>query len=276
VAQAREHPALILKTVKQMTRALLSLVGLVLAASGAWLLFIDGTFHFGVVLSLALGLVLMLVALVWWPLRRWAQASAGRLLLWRAACGGFAAWALSVLAFFALPIPQGQAAAAPGDEPRALIVLGAGSAVCKPSRVLQSRLDATVEAARRWPSALVVLSGGRNHFHQVSCTEAEVMQQALMAQGLDASRLVQEGQSADTVENFAYTARLLTRRDIALDQPLALVTNEFNGIRALRVAAKQGFTRLALVPASTPLRYRYHLWLREYFALAWGWANGKN
>ncbi|WP_374409639.1 YdcF family protein [Hydrogenophaga sp.] len=258
-----------------MMRGLLSMVGVILAGSGAWLLFVDGTFHFGVVLSLGLGVLLLLVALAWSPLRRWVDASAGRRWLWRTACGAATVWALSVLAFFALPVPHGQAAAAPTDTPKALIVLGAGSAVCAPSPVLQSRLDTAAEAARRWPSALVVLSGGRNHFHNVACTEAEVMQQALVAQGLDAARLVQEGQSANTTENFAYSAKLLGARGITPDQPLAVVTSEFHGARALRLAAHQGFTHLSFVAAPTPLRYRYHLWLREYFAAAWSWVSGE-
>lgn len=257
-----------------MIRLLLSLLGLVLAASGAWLL-LEGTFHFGVVLSLGLGLLLLALVLAWQPLRRWCEASAGRRWFWRSVWGLASAWGVSVLALFAMPVPHGLAAAAPAQTPRALIVLGAGSSRCEPSPVLQSRLDTALDAARRWPTALVVLSGGRNHFHNVACTEAQVMHQAMAAQGLDAARIVEEGQSASTTENLAYSARLLRERGIGIDQPLALVTSEFHGARALRMAARQGFTQLQFIAAPTPIRYRYHLWLREYFASCWSWVSGE-
>ncbi|MFP8781083.1 YdcF family protein [Hydrogenophaga sp. RWCD_12] len=257
-----------------MIRLLLSILGLVLAASGA-LLLLEGTFHFGVVFSLGLGLLLLVAALAWGALSRWSAASAPRRWFWRGSWGLASVWGVSVLALFAMPIPHGLAAAVPTDTPRAVIVLGAGSARCEPSPVLQGRLDTAAEAARRWPSALIVLSGGRNHFHNVACTEAQVMQQALVAQGVDASRLVQEDRSANTTENLAYSARLLGERGITPDQPLAVVTSEFHGARALRLAEHQGFTHLAFVAAPTPIRYRYHLWLREYFASAWSWVSGE-
>lgn len=256
-----------------MTRFLLSVAGLVLALPSA-LLWLGGVFHFGVVLALVLGLVLWVVAAFWSGLFCWVDAQPWRRRLWRLSVGGMSVWALSVLAFFAIPVPTGNAAAL-SEDPKALIVLGGGSALCVPSPVVQLRLDTAYAAALRWPSALVVLSGGRNGFHNVSCSEAEVMQKALLAKGLDASRVLEEDASTSTEENLAFSAQLLRARGLGVDQPLAVVTSDYHGFRAMRNGARLGMSRLRFVPAATPIRFRYHLWLREYFAFCWSWVKGE-
>jgi uncharacterized SAM-binding protein YcdF (DUF218 family) len=256
-----------------MIRWMLSLAGLVLALPSA-LLWLDGVFHFGIALALVVGLVLLALASAWGPLQRWLKHGVWRRKVWRAAVGLALVWVVSVLAFFALPVPKGNAAQLT-KEPRALIVLGGGSPRCQPSPVVQARLDTVYEAALRWPAALVVVSGGNNRFHDVPCTEAQVMQKALVAKGLEASRILQEEASTSTAENLAFSAHLLQDHGIAADQPMAVVTSDYHGIRAMHLGARQGLTQLQLVPAPTPIRYRYHLWMREYFAAALSWASGE-
>lgn len=259
-----------------MIRVLLSLLGLVLAISGAALL-LGGTFHFGVVFSLGLGAILLALSLAWTPLRRWFQATSVRRWFWRATWSAATIWGVSVPVFVAMTMPHrpASAAVAPSDAPKAVIVLGSGGPTCTPTPVMQSRLDKALEVAEQSPTALLVLSGGVNHFHNLACTEAQVMHQALARRGLAEARIVEESRSTDTTENMVDTARLLRDRGIGTDQPMALVTSEFHGARAMRVAARQGFSHLEFVPAPTPIRYRFHLWLREYFAFAWSMVKGE-
>lgn len=257
-----------------MIRWLLFLAGLMLALPSA-LLWLDGVFHFGIALALAIGLALLGLALAWNPLQRWLTHGVWRRKVWQASVGLALLWVASVVAFFALPVPTGNAAQLTSEPPRALIVLGGGSPRCQPSPVVQARLDTAYQAALHWSSALVVVSGGNNRFHGVSCTEAQVMQKALEVKGLDATRILQEGASTSTSENLAFSAHLLRDHGITADQPMAVITSDYHGIRAMHLGARQGMTRLQFVPAPTPIRYRYHLWLREYFASAWSWVSGE-
>lgn len=72
---------------------------------------------------------------------------------------------------------------------------------------LRARLDAAREEAERAPDAQVVLTGGRSN-PDVPATEARVMADALLAQGLPRGRMLLEERALDTIGN-AFFCRVL-------------------------------------------------------------------
>lgn len=230
----------------------------------------EGLFHFGVTLPVLLGVTFVAVAIRWRSIRNWCTRSAWRGRLWGVGWCAFGVWLITVGAFFFNVSQLTDTAASLAEEPVALIVLGAGSPKCEVSPTLRARLDAAKSAAVRWSGAMLVVSGGKDLLGR-SCTEAEVMRTALVAQGLSEDRVLLEGRSTSTAENFEFSKAVLAQAGISMEKRIAIVSSDFHGARALRIGRKAGFDRLEFVPASTPLRYRYHAWLREYFASISSW-----
>lgn len=91
-----------------------------------------------------------------------------------------------------------------------IVVLGAGllpDGAIRP--VLESRLNAALRLARRYPLTPIVVSGG---VPQSGVTEARAMNDWLVARGVFPFRITQEDTSRSTVENAANTNRILAAR----------------------------------------------------------------
>ncbi|MDO5694051.1 MAG: YdcF family protein [Pseudomonadota bacterium] len=253
-------------------RATLTVLGLLLAAHALWLM-TRGLMHLGVVLPLLGGLVL--AAGAWrWPFwrRRFITTPARR----RVARGLFVLLALgllvvaagfTVIARASNALPDGMA------SPSAIVVLGSGTPDCKPSAVLQARLDRATELARRWPAAWVLSSGGPDWGRQ--CTEGRVMADALRAAGLPPHRLLTEEASTSTEANLRLSRPVLAAHGVAANAPVIIVTSDFHAPRALRIARRAGYAQAMAAGAPTPLDVRYNAWLRELFAVASGWLLGE-
>ncbi len=249
--------------------ALIFACGLVLVGSSLNLMG-EGLFHFGVTLPMCMGVALISISVKWQRLWHWRVQSKLRQRLWGLGWAGFFVWLLSVMAFFIQTHQLSQHGELNVEMPKALIVLGAGSPNCGVSPTLHARLEAAAAAAANWNGAMIVVSGGRDLLGR-PCTEAAVMRTALVAQGVDSKRILLEDKSTSTAENFAFSKIVLQRAGMSPDQTMAFVTSDFHGARARRIAVAAGFEHVEFVPASTPLRYRYHAWLREYFASLSSW-----
>ncbi len=91
-----------------------------------------------------------------------------------------------------------------------IVVLGAGlfpDGTMRP--VLESRLEAALQLAQRFPITPIVVSGG---VPQSGVTEARAMRQWLEAHGVPGIRITEEGTSRSTVENAANTSTILEQR----------------------------------------------------------------
>lgn len=180
--------------------------------------------NLGLVLEGAVGLILVAFAVfgclgrIRW-LRGLALVAAGLVL---AASGALAAFGLH------------DTAKADDD---ALIVLGAGVHGRTVTAVLAARLNVAYEYAQRNPEALIVVTGGRGA--QEDITEAEAMREYLVGRGLDPARIVMEGASTSTAENFAFAKTILDDR-LGSSYSTAFVTSEFHVFRAELIAHEQG------------------------------------
>lgn len=245
-------------------------LGAVLLADGLALMAL-GYFSMGVTVPAVLGAAGSLLAWRWHPLQQWLAQAPARRRVWQLGWLLLGVWAASVAMFWHLLARQIAAAQGAVDNGplAAIVVLGSGTPQGQPSPALRARLDKAREVAMAHPAAWVVVSGGVDFGETLS--EGQVMGNYLRAQGLDATRILQEELSTSTELNLRYSLPLLQAQGVAADAAIAVVTSDFHTVRAQRIARKVGYAQALPVAAPTPLYIRYNAWLREYFAMASSW-----
>ncbi len=245
------------------------IIGALLLLDGAWLMALH-KFNLGVTLPAAIGAVLLLIGLFYEPLQEILASTPRLQMLWRLLQTGFAVWLLTVALFFNYLYWSASQQAEPLAV-KAIIVLGSGIDNGRPSAALQSRLDAAAPIAAKNPQAILILSGGMDAHEKIS--EAAVMQRYLSEHySIAPARMHLETHSTSTALNLRNSSIILQQLQIELDQPIAIVSNDFHLPRALAIAKKQSYTQVYAVSAPTPLYIRYNSWLREYFAFISGWV----
>lgn len=124
------------------------------------------------------------------------------------------------------------------DE-NAVIVLGYGSKSKKFPEMLKKRLDKAIEYHRENPDAIIVVSGGRGTESKAS--EAEIMEEYLLSEGIPSDIILKEDKSRTTVENFKFSADLLNQK-FGTDYSAAIITNVFHIYRSEKYAKAFGMT----------------------------------
>jgi len=119
------------------------------------------------------------------------------------------------------------------------------------------RLTATVELARRFPTARIVISGGSGRLGGSTTSEAEVMRRFLVEQGVEPDRIETEEESRNTAENANLTIA------VAAPQPgetWLLVTSAAHMPRAIGSFRQAGWDITAYpVDYVTPQPHTRHL-----------------
>jgi uncharacterized SAM-binding protein YcdF (DUF218 family) len=228
-----------------------------------------GVFSVGVTLPLVLGVMFLALGWKWDAVQAWLDRRPVRRSAWRWAWIGFAAWLCTVAAFWAVLAGAGHERVT-SAKPRAIVVLGSGTPNGKASPVLAARLDVALEQARRFPDAVVVVSGGVDFGEHQS--EGRIMGDYLRDKGLAAERIVQEEKSSSTEENLVFSKPLLKQRGVSKSDAIQVVTSDFHTLRAGWIAKRNGYTAASFQGAPTPLYVRYNAWLREYFAVLNGFV----
>lgn len=119
----------------------------------------------------------------------------------------------------------------------AVIVLGYGIKKGKIPLMLKNRLDKTIDYHRKNPDAIIIVSGGRGN--ETKPSEADVMKEYLVANGIPDSIVIKEDKSGTTVENFKFSADILRKKFIG-NCSVALITNTFHIYRSERYARAFG------------------------------------
>ncbi len=153
----------------------------------------------------------------------------------------------------------------------AVIVLGAAVRGREPAPALSRRLDAAVEYHRRAPDALIVVSGGQGDDEEIS--EADAMEEYLIARGVPAAVIVKEDASTSTRENFLFSERRL-RELLGDDFSAAYITSDYHVFRAGRLASRAGIDGAAHMHSTTPLYLMFPNGLREVVAVTVQTLNG--
>ena len=147
--------------------------------------------------------------------------------------------------------------AVPENTPQVLIVLGEKMSGGSAGPALQARIRTAAEYARAHPDVEIIASGGRGTGETAS--EASVIFDGLIAQGVAPARIRLEERSLRTSENMAFCLKMLG--DSAV--PVAIVTNGFHVFRALRLARRAGFSRVSALAAPVGGIALPHCMLRE-------------
>lgn len=141
------------------------------------------------------------------------------------------------------------------------IILGAQIRESGPSDVLQRRLDKALSYLQQNPDTKVIVSGGQGSNEPFS--EAQGMQEYLIAKGIAPERIFLEDTSTDTWENLSFSAQLI---DKGSDR-VVIVTNNFHVFRAVNIAKKQGYGNVQGLAASTHWGSLANNILREFFGV---------
>ena len=152
-------------------------------------------------------------------------------------------------------------------EPKTMIILGCQVKPWGPSELLLDRLDTALAYLEGREDVLIVVSGGQGP--DEPSTEAKAMHDYLVKNGIDSSRILQEGESHNTHENLVYSFALLKERGIDATRPYIIVSNGFHLSRAVMLANRVdgGAGTYTLSAPSSHIPSRVKMYFREPFAL---------
>lgn len=188
-------------------------------------------FNLGVILPAILGLPLLLLGVFMHHMDHGFLAFIKWFLL--------GCYALGTVFLIVLGVLMGTAAKrADKVDADALIVLGAAVHGDRVTWVLSNRLDTAADYLDSHPDTVCVVSGGQGDGESV--TEASAMQKYLVERkGIDPERILPEDKATSTLENFAFSKKLIDET-LGENASIAFVTTDFHVFRAGRVAKKAG------------------------------------
>ena len=117
----------------------------------------------------------------------------------------------------------------------AIVVLGAAQYDCRPSPVLEERLDHALELYEGGTAKTIVVTGGRREGDR--CTEATASADYLLDAGVPDSEILREVQGTNSWESLAAAARIL--RDQGMTH-VVLVTDGYHALRVHAIADELG------------------------------------
>lgn len=216
-------------------------VGAVLILDALVVLFVS-TMHTGIVATFVIGVLYVLYGLSRHRTRPGARQGPPRWL--RIFVPSLTA--LTFLVFACLAV-LGRTDTASQEED-AVLVLGTAVRDGEVTPALRSRLDVAVDYANANPDAVIVVAGGLPPGETV--TEALAMKRYLVTRGVAEHRIIQEGRSTSTFENFVYAKGLLDAR-FGKEYTTAFVTSDYHVFRAAGIAETAG-VRATHLHADTP------------------------
>lgn len=134
------------------------------------------------------------------------------------------------------------------QEEDAVVVLGTAVQDGEVTPALRYRLDVAVDYANANADAVIVVAGGLAPGETVS--EALAMERYLVTRGVAEHRIIQEGRSTSTSENFVYAKGLLDAR-FGTEYTTAFITSDYHVFRAAGIAEAAG-VRATHLHADTP------------------------
>ncbi len=213
-------------------------------------LFFVSNVNLGNFLTVAIGAIIMLVALLFKKLTKWFKIILISGISIAIVCSSFL-------------IIYGKSDNVTYKED-AVIVLGAAVHGKTPSLTLKKRLDKAVEYHKQNPDAIIIVSGGQGAQEDIS--EAEAMKIYLVEHGVESDKIIKEDQSTSTTENFAFSKEILDKQFTA-DYTIAFITNEYHILRSGLCAESVGITAVTHLHSNTNLSYLLSGSLRECLAV---------
>ncbi|MCH5278481.1 MAG: YdcF family protein [Christensenellaceae bacterium] len=254
---------------KMLWRIVLIIIGAALILNSLFVSTIS-SINLGVIMPFIIGLPLLVAGLLYGVLQPWWQTTLlGKLLKW----GMVFAYAMFglLLAVTTTLILVNSREPAEGQKTDVLIVLGAGIKGESPTVVLRNRLDRAVEYYEQNSDITIVVSGGQGTSEVT--TEASVMKRYLVANGIPEDRIIEEGESQSTEENFLFSYRIIKEK-FGANAKIAFVTTRFHVFRARLIAKKQGIEVFGIAAPDFSL-VAFNNYLRECAAITQYAITGK-
>lgn len=132
-----------------------------------------------------------------------------------------------------------------------IIILGAHieGYPLRPSLMLQYRLDKAVDYWRENPEVTIVTTGGKTVGYSQS--EAQVMQQYLIQQGIPQAQILLEKESTRTAHQFINAQSILKNAGKKVEE-VVIITNDFHLPRSMMLAKRSGLTNISGLAGRTP------------------------
>ena len=137
-----------------------------------------------------------------------------------------------------------------------------------PSRSLKNRLDAAVDYLQKYPTVKAIVTGGQGA--DEDRTEASVMADYLIKNGIAEDRVLLEDQSTTTYENLLFAKKLLPENTASI----TIISNDFHLKRATILARKLGL-KADVVAAPTPKVVNTKSRIRERLAIIKAYTRGQ-
>lgn len=158
----------------------------------------------------------------------------------------------------------------PDDVTRTtVVVLGCRIKGDQPSLMLKNRLDTAAEYLLSNPEAFCVVTGGQGEDEEYA--EAVIMKRYLIEKGISSGRIIAEKESTSTVENLAFSAKLIEKYNC--HENIVIVSDRFHQYRAKLAAEDAGLKSYAL-PCETRWELVAQYWFREMAGIAKIWLEG--
>ena len=153
-------------------------------------------------------------------------------------------------------------------EPKIMVILGCQVKPWGPSILLQDRIDKAADYLQDHPDVIVVASGGQGPDEHM--TEAQAIYDALVDRGIDESRILQEDQSHNTIQNLHYSMELLEKNGYDIEDDMIVVSNGFHLTRVRMLwervcGTDDNLSTLAAPSSHVPSRFK--MYIREPIAL---------
>jgi len=134
-----------------------------------------------------------------------------------------------------------------------------------PSRMLLERLKTARELLLEDESLLCVVTGGQGR--NEPATEASVMRDWMIRNGISEERIFIEDKSTNTDENLRFARNVMLDNDLPLN--VIIVSDGFHLFRAQVLIGGNYFEKVASVAAETNLSVLPTYWVREWFSITW-------
>lgn len=142
-----------------------------------------------------------------------------------------------------------------------VVVLGARLNGNTPSKLLTYRLEAAAAYHKKYPQAIIIVSGGKGNGENIS--EAEAMKNYLVKKGIDEKLIIEETQSTNTNENIIFSKKIINT--FPTKKPtVTIITNGFHCFRSKLLANKHGL-KAKTYAAKENSATAPHYYLREFF-----------
>lgn len=133
-----------------------------------------------------------------------------------------------------------------------------------PSLMLSKRLNSTILMMKKYPNMNCIVSGGVGEGKQYS--EAEVMKEYLIKNGIDEKRVFTEDQSHNTKQNITNSKNIIYKYNLDSEN-VFISTSNFHLFRAKLIARRNGLSPKAEIVSKIPDEHLFPNLVREYFAI---------